>query len=144
MKNISVIVTKEDVKKNVRLFKIWTTIFILLIIFSTFIGNIAPNFTFYIVGLFLSSTYWYFNHKSLKAKGNTISKTIIDVNSIKNSLLYSKIILIFWIIFVGSFLVILTIEKSEMIMGTFFVFIFLLILLYRRIKFLSNYLIKKR
>jgi len=137
-------VTREDIKKNVRFFKIWTIIFILLIIFSIFIGNMPSNFIYYIVGLFLSSSYWYFNYKSLKTKGNIISKTITDINSVKNSLLYSKIVLIFWIIFIGSFLIILTIGKSEMIIGTFFFFIFFLILLYRRIKFFSNYLRKKR
>jgi uncharacterized membrane protein len=143
MKNITITITREDVKKSVTFFKFWAILFILLIIFSVITQNILSNFIYYIVGLFLSLVPWHLNQKSLKMKGNIISKNVTDINSVKNSLLYFKITFIFWLIFVGLIFIILIISRPEMVIGTFFFFVFILILIYKRIKLFSNYLRKR-
>jgi hypothetical protein len=143
MKNITITITREDVKKSVTFFKFWAILFILLIIFSVITQNILSNFIYYIVGLFLSLVPWYLDQKSLKMKGNIISKNVTDINSVKNSLLYFKITFIFWLIFVGLIFIILIISRPEMVIGTFFFFVFILILIYKRIKLFSNYLRKR-
>ena len=144
MKRISLVVTKEDLKQSVRFYQLWTIIFLLLAIFSIFIGNIIPNFFFYIVGLFLALVQLYLDYKGLKTRGKIVSKTTTDVNSIKNSLLYLKIVFIFWLIVAGSILVIIIIAQSEMVIGFLFFFMFILTQFYRRMKLFSFYLRKKR
>jgi len=144
MKSISIIVTKEDAERSVRFYRLWTIIFLLLTIFSIFIGNIIPNFFFYIIGLFLALVPLYLNYKDLKTRRKIVSKTTTDLNSIKNSLLYLKIVSIFWLILAGSILVIIIIAQSEMVIGFLFLFMFILTQFYRRMKLFSHYLRKKR
>jgi uncharacterized membrane protein len=144
MKTLTIIVTKKDAEKTVRFYQFWVGIFILVIVYGIFTGNVVSYFSYCFIGLLLALIFWYFNDKGLKTKGNIASKTITDVDNFKNSLLYCKVFFVFWLICFGSILFILTIRIDNLNIGFLSFFIFVLSVFYRRIKILSSFLKKNR
>jgi len=139
MKSVSIITTREDVKRNIKFYKIWIAIFILLIIVSPFTNKAASNFFFCALSLFLASIGLYVNKKYLKPKDKIVSKTITDINNIKNALLVDKIMLIFYLVIMGIFIISGIIARSDDVIGILFFFIFVLSVLYKKIKITSSY-----
>jgi len=140
MKNISIILTRLDVKKNIRFYELWIIIFILLLITSTFTRNAVSNFIFSVLPLFVALIGLYVNRRFLKEEGNVVSRTVTDVTNIKNALLIDKIMLIFYLILMGLLLVVGLIEKSDDVIGILFFFLFILSIFYKRVKATSSYL----
>jgi len=137
MKTVTIILTKKDAKKNLRFYQFWTLLFILLLIVGLYYDFIY-TIGFSIVGLILGLIFLYFNHRYLKTKGNIVSKSITDINSVRNTLLYYKIFIIFWFIVI----ILLFLNGFDGILSSV-VFIFAIIMFYRRLKFTSSFLKKK-
>jgi hypothetical protein len=139
MKSVSIILTREDVKRNMRFYEIWILIFVLLLITSTFTRNAVSNFIFSIMPLFVASIGFFINKRYLKEKGKVISRTVTDMINIKNSLLVDKIMIVFYLVLMGLLVVIGMIEKSDDIIGVSFFFVFILSVFYKRVKAMSYY-----
>ena len=141
MPNIAVSMTRQDVKNNLRFYQFWTVVFALLIVISILFED--AFFIYHSAGLFLALVYWYFNYRSLKTKGNVLSKNVMSLDSLKGSLLLSKASFIGWLILSGIIFDMIITSRPDMLVDTFFFFIFVLIILYKRMRLLSRFLKKK-
>jgi hypothetical protein len=141
MKNITVTVTKKDIKKSMMFYKLWTVVFALLIIASVFLKNVV--FIYHFAGMFLALVYWYLNNKHLKAKGETISKVKVSEESLKTSLWIFNGAFAIWIIFSYVIFSMVIATMQAMLIDTFFFFIFVILILYRKIITYIKYLNKK-
>jgi hypothetical protein len=142
MKNISIITTREYVKEIVNFNKIWIFVFILVGVLNIFIG-IPASFILFILGFFLALIAWYSNNRLLKTKGNVISKSVMDINTVRTSLLHQKIIFTFTLILIGFLALISAIADYRTIIGYLTFLIFILLSINNRTKLLSNSIKKK-
>ena len=138
MKTVTIILTKKDARKSLRFYQFWTLLFVLLFVIGIYY-NFSYTIAFSIVGFIISVIFSYFNHRYLKTKGKTVSKSIIDINSVRNSLLYYKIFIAFWFIT----MILLFFTGFDGILAST-LFIFAIIVFYRRLKFTSSFLKKKK
>jgi len=138
---LNIIVTREDVKRNITFYKFWAIVFFILMIISSFFKGMI--FIYHYAGLFLALVYWYFNNRSLNVKGNIISKSAITEDSLKGSVLLSKATFVGWLVLSGLILSMIIVSRPDMLIDTFFFFIFVLTVLYKRIRLLSRYMKKK-
>lgn len=136
----SITLTQEDVKKNITFYKFWLAVFFILVLISFFYKSIF--FIYHTAGLFLALTYWYFNYNALKTRGKILSKNNISTSSLRNSITLSKFSFVSWLLFSGLTLGVIAYFRPPMILDAFFFFIFILIILYRRTRFLSRSLKK--
>lgn len=141
MKNITITTTREDVKKAVSYFRLWAILFILIIVLNVFLGTPATS-VLLILGLFLSLIGWYSNTKLLRTKGNVLSKTVMDINTVKTSLMYEKIVSVFILLFIGFIIFISAIADYQTIIGYLTFFVFVLFNFYIRKKRLSKFIKK--
>jgi Ca2+/Na+ antiporter len=95
------------------------------------------------LALFLASIGFFVNRRYLKVKGSVVSKTVTDVDNIKNSLLIDKIMLAFYLVLMGLFVIVGAIEKSDDIIGILFLYVFILYIFYKRVKSNSSYIKNK-
>jgi hypothetical protein len=143
MKTVSIIMTREEVKRGTNYLKFWVVLFILAVILSIFTES-PQNLFPLIVGFFLALITWYSNHRYSKIKGNIVSKSVIDINSLKNSLLLIKLLITFYLIFFGFITIIFMIGDFKNSIGLLLLLLFILFVFFRRKKLLSKYIKKKK
>jgi len=136
----NIIITKQDAKNNIIFYKFWSVVFFVLIIISFLFED--AFFVYHSAGLFLALVYWYFNQRSLESKGNVVSKNVVSLDSLKGSLLLSQASFIGWLILSGMIFDIIITSRPDIFVDTFFFFIFVLIILYKRMRLLSKSLKK--
>ncbi|MFH1229211.1 MAG: hypothetical protein V1678_02170 [Candidatus Aenigmatarchaeota archaeon] len=142
MKNVSVVITRDAVKKNIAFYKFWVLVFFALIIISSSFKGMV--FIYHSAGLFLALVYWYFNNKSLQVKGIIISKTVMSEDSFKGSSLLSKATFIGWIILSGIVINMIAMSRPEMLIDTLFFFVFVLLVLYKRMRLSARKAVQKK
>lgn len=135
MPNITM--TRQDAKSNVRFYEFWAVVFVLLIVISILFED--SFFIYHSAGLFLALIYLYFNYNALKAKGNVLSKNVMSMGSLKGSLLLTQASFVGWIILSGMIFYTILMSMPSIFIDTFFFFIFVLIILYKRTRTLSKY-----
>jgi len=138
MKNVTVVIRKEDVEPILFFNKIICGVFILIILFYAFIGSKAVNFFAPMLGLIISLISFYANNKNMKMKGNVLSRSTMDISIIKRGILVDKITFIIFLIIFGFICLITSIADFEYFIG-FLPFTFLVLYgIYRRVKMLSK------
>lgn len=137
----NIIITRQDTKDNIIFYKFWSVVFFVLIIISFLFED--AFFVYHSAGLFLALVYWYFNQRNLNIKGNVLSKSTVSLDSLKGSLLLSQASFIGWLILSGIIFDMIITSGPNIFVDTFFFFIFVLIILYKRMRLLSRYLKKK-
>jgi hypothetical protein len=138
MKNVTVIIRKEDIKSTLLFNKIIVGIFILIILFYVFIGSEAVNFFAPTLGLIISLLSFYANNKNMKIKGNVLSKTTMDISIIKRGILADKIAFTIFLIVLGFISLVSLIADFEYFIGFLPFAVFVLFGIYRRFKILSK------
>jgi len=132
----NIVITRQDAKNNIIFYKFWSVVFFVLIIISFLFED--AFFVYHSAGLFLALVYWYFNQRSLNAKGNILSKNAVSLDSLKGSLLLSQASFIGWLILSGMIFDMILTTGPNIFVDTFFFFIFVLIILYKRMRLLSK------
>jgi len=132
----NIVITRQDAKNNIIFYKFWSVVFFVLIIISFLFED--AFFVYHLAGLFLALVYWYFNQKSLNVKGNILSKNAVSLDSLKGSLLLSQASFIGWLILSGMIFDMIITTEPNIFVDTFFFFIFVLIILYKRMRLLSK------
>jgi len=138
MKNVTVVIRKEDIKPILLFNKIIACIFILIILFYAFIGSEAVNYFAPALGLIISLISFYANNKNMKVKGNVLSKSTMDIGIIKRGILADKIFFIVFLIVLGFINLVSLIADFDYFIGFFPFTVFVLFGIYRRFKILSK------
>jgi hypothetical protein len=136
MKSASITVTKENAKNNINFYRFWSLVFFALILISAFFKG--PVFIYHTAGLFLSLVYWYFNYKSLGVKGNIVMKETVDRDSLKSIVMLSKATFSGWVVLSVIIFGIMITMMPGILIDAFFFFIFVLTVLYKRMRMLSK------
>jgi hypothetical protein len=134
MPNITM--TRRDVKNNIIFYKFWAVVFALLIGIS-FLSE-DSFFIYHSAGLFLALVYLYFNYKSLGVKGDVVSKTVMSYDSLKGSLMLAEASFIGWLVLSAILFDMILSSMPELFIDTLFFFVFVLVILYKRMSLLSK------
>ncbi|MFH1229488.1 MAG: hypothetical protein V1678_03630 [Candidatus Aenigmatarchaeota archaeon] len=141
MKTVSIILTKEDVKKSRARLTFWIVAFLLSLVLLFLIGPLEL-FMFPVVGLFFSLLSWYSNGKYLKQRGNIITKNTAYVNAVKNDLFVIRVITVFWTIVFGVLMLLYAIVNYRSLIA-FLPFLVFFFLIFQNRKILLSRALKK-